>query len=213
MDKHIEFIIEQKILDTIRKLEKNNMTGYYAKSKDEVVKIVKAILPVNATVSVGGSRTLFEIGVINLLRSGDYTFYDRYKNNISEDEIRDIYAKTFSADAFMCSSNAITENGELVNMDGTGNRVAAMIYGPKKVIIIAGYNKIVKNIDEASHRIRNWCAPINGKKKNKSTPCSSLGKCMDCSTDDRMCNNLTVIYKQRDKKRIHVILVNENLGY
>lgn len=213
MDEYVSYIVEQKILKTIDRIKKNNMNGYYAKSKNEVISIVKDLLTDKATVAVGGSQTLFDTGVIDLLRSDSYTFYDRHQKNLSSSEIREIYTKSFSVDTYLCSTNAITENGELVNMDGTGNRVAAMIYGPKKVIIIAGSNKIVKDIDEANYRIRNWCAPINGRRKNKTTPCAKAGQCFDCSTDDRMCNNSTIIHKQRDKNRIHIILVNETLGY
>lgn len=213
MDEHLSYIIEQKILMIIEKLRKNNMNGYYARSKDQVVDIVKDLLEKESTVAVGGSNTLFEAGIIEFLRSDTYSFYDRHQKVLSSDEIREIYIKSFSADAYLCSTNAITESGELVNMDGTGNRVAAMIYGPKKVIIIAGSNKIVRDIDEGITRIKNWSAPVNGKRLNKATPCAAIAQCLDCSNDDRMCNNFTIIHKQRNKDRIHVILVNDTLGY
>ena len=124
-----------------------------------------------------------------------------------------MYKKTFMADAYFTSTNAITENGELYNVDGNGNRVAAMLYGPDKVIVICGVNKIVKDLNEAIERNKRVAAPINAKRLNKDTPCAKVGYCMDCKSKDRICNEYTVIKRQRNKDRIHVIFMNENLGY
>lgn len=157
--------------------------------------------------------TLFETGVIDHLRSGRYNFLDRYKEGLTDSDIKEIYRKSFFADAYFTSSNAITEDGEIYNVDGNGNRVAAMIYGPDKVIIVAGINKIVKDLDEAIERNREMAAPANAKRLNKNTPCAKIGYCMDCTSADRICRNYVLIKNQGRKDRMYVIFVNKNLGY
>ena len=156
--------------------------------------------------------TLFETGVIDLLRNGNYEFLDRYKD-LNKDEIKELYRKTFYANAYFTSTNAITEKGELFNVDGNGNRIAAMLYGPDKVIVICGVNKIVKNIDEAIKRNKEIAAPANTKRMNAKTPCKTTGYCIDCSSQDRICCEYSVIKRQRFDNRIHVIFLNDNLGY
>ena len=113
----------------------------------------------------------------------------------------------------MTSTNAITEYGEIYNVDGNGNRVAAMLYGPDKVIIVAGVNKIVPNVEEAIIRTKEYASPINAKRLNKETPCTKIGRCVECNSDNRICNEYTLIKRQIDKNRIHVIFLNDNLGY
>ena len=147
------------------------------------------------------------------LRSGRYDFLDRAKEGLSSEDIDKIYRESFFADAYFSSSNAITEDGELYNVDGNGNRVAALLFGPKKVIIVAGVNKIVKNIDEAIKRNREVAAPANAKRLNKKTPCTKVGFCMDCKSPEKICREYTIIRSQKDNDRIHVIFINENIGY
>lgn len=212
MDKYVAWVNETKIQNTIKALENNNMKGYLASDKDELIRIIDALTTEGDTVSCGGSMTLFETGIIDYLRSGRFDFLDRYKDKLTKDDLKELYRKTFSADVFFTSTNAITENGELYNVDGNGNRIAAMLYGPDKVIVIAGVNKIVKDIDEAISRVRNIAAPANTKRLNKKTPCTVTGKCMDCNSPDRICREYTVI-KKPIPNRIFVVLVNEELGY
>lgn len=157
--------------------------------------------------------SLAEAGVMEHLRSGRYKFLDREKEGLTKDEINNIYRAAFSADAYFCSTNAITENGELYNVDGNGNRVAAMLYGPDKVILVVGINKIVKNVEEAINRNKFIAAPANTKRLNKKTPCAKVGYCMDCNSEERICNEYTLIKRQRVSDRIHVIFLNEELGY
>ena len=202
-----------KINNLIKTLQKNNINGYMVESKEELISQIEAIVEKDSVVSVGGSMTLFELGIIDYLRKGRYEFLDRYKDGLSPADIEDIYRKSFFADAYFTSTNAITEEGELYNVDGTGNRVAAMLYGPKKVIFIVGTNKIVQNMDEAIKRVREIAAPLNTKRLNRKTPCTKVGHCMDCSSPERICNEYTVIKRQRDKNRMHVIFINENTGY
>lgn len=213
MDKNTAFVLEQRVRRTIENLEKNNIKGYFVQDENELIKKISEIVPEGSTVSVGGSMTLFETGVIDFLRSGRYNFLDRYEEGLNAEEIKEIFRKSFSADAYFTSSNAVTEDGEIYNVDGNGNRVAAMIYGPDKVIIVAGINKIVKDLDEAILRNREIAAPANAKRLNKNTPCTKVGYCMDCTSPDRICRNYVLIKNQVIKDRMHVIFVNKELGY
>lgn len=213
MDNNVKFVIEKRALRTIENMEKNNMKGYFVQNEEEAVNKISEIIKDGDTVTVGGSMTLFETGVIDFLRNGKYNFLDRYKEGLTPEDIKDIYRKSFAADAYFTSSNAITEEGELYNVDGRGNRVAAMIYGPDKVIVVAGVNKIVKDLDEAIMRNREWAAPANAKRLNRKTPCAEVGYCMDCKSEERICSDYVVIKRQMVKDRIHVIIVNKDLGY
>lgn len=213
MDKNVVWVNEQKIERTIKALEKNNMKGYLVKNKEELLEKIQELVKEDSLVSCGGSMTLFETGVIDFLRSGKYKFLDRYEANLTPEDIKEIYRKTFSADAYFTSTNAITENGELYNVDGNGNRIAAMLYGPDKVIVVTGVNKIVKNVEEAINRNKEICAPANAKRIGTNTPCKTTGHCMDCYSPERICCEYTLIKRQRSANRMHVIFINENFGY
>jgi len=205
--------MEKRIDRTIKNLNRRNMAGFFVKDKNELIMLLKNLIDDNSTVGVGDSMTLFETGVIDFLRKGDYVFWDKYRDDITSEEKREIYLKNFSATTFMCSTNALTENGELYNIDGNGSRVAPILYGPKQVILVAGINKIVKDIEEAEKRVRNYAAPIDAKRLNKDTPCTTLGYCVDCKSPNRICNDFTIIRGQFIKNRIKVIIVGEQLGY
>jgi len=224
MDKNLKSIIEKRIVRTIENLEKNNMQGIYVESGADVVPKIKELLTEGDTVAVGGSMSLFECGVIDLLRSGSYRFLDRYAEGLSRDDVEKIYRDTFFADAYICSSNAITENGELYNVDGNSNRVAAICYGPKSVIIVAGYNKIIKDIKDAVRRVKTTAAPANCVRLDCATYCKEKGECMSflsddtdiargCNSSSRICCNYVVSAYQRKKHRIKVIIVGEEMGY
>ena len=213
MDNNLKWVNEQKILRTIESINKNNMNGYLVNTKEELIEKIKELVKENSTVSCGGSMSLFEIGVIDHLRSGRYNFLDRYKEGLSKEDITKIFKESFFADAYFASSNAVTEDGKLYNVDGNGNRVAAMLFGPEKVIIVVGVNKIVSNIDEAIKRNKQISAPANAKRLDKITPCSKVGYCMNCKGNDRICREFTVIASQINKDRMHVIFMNENIGY
>ncbi len=224
MDNHLRTIIEKRINKVAENLRKNNMQVHYVESKADVVNKVAELLKEGDTVGIGGSQSIFESGVFDLLLSGKYNFLDRYKEGLSREEIEKIYVNSFSADAYICSSNAITEKGELYNVDGNSNRVAAICYGPKSVIIIAGYNKIVKNFEEAVKRVKSIASPANCARLNCNTYCKEKGECMSflsdaaditdgCNSPDRICCNYVFSAYQRKKDRIKVILVGEELGY
>ncbi|MDV4150784.1 lactate utilization protein [Clostridium sp. AL.422] len=213
MDNNLKWVNEQKILRTIQSLNKNNMNGYLVNNNEELIEKIKELVKENSTVACGGSMSLFETGVIGHLRSGRYKFLDRYEEGLTKEEVTKVFKESFFADAYFASSNAVTEDGKLYNVDGNGNRVAAMLFGPEKVILIVGVNKIVKNIDEAVIRNREIAAPANAKRLNKMTPCTKVGYCMDCKGNDKICREFTVISSQGDKDRIHVIFMNEEMGY
>ncbi len=213
MDKHLKQIVEKQVERTIEALEKNKMAAVYVESKDKVIDAVKAFMQEGETVGVGGSMTLFETGIIDYLRSGRYNFLDRYAPGLTNDEMQEIYRKSFLADTYITSTNAITEDGELYCVDGNGNRVAAMIYGPKSVIVVAGINKIVKDYEAAVDRVRRIASPANATRLSCKTPCVKMGICQDCRSDMRICCSYTVFRQQRFKNRIKCIIVGEELGY
>lgn len=215
MDKNKYDIIRLRMERTAQALRNNNMYCECAENCEEALDIITGLLKNGETVAVGGSMSLFESGVITLLRSGNYDFIDRYEKGLTSQQISDIYIRSFSADTYFMSANAITEKGELYNVDGNGNRVAALIYGPKSVIVVAGYNKIVKDLDEAKKRVCEIAAPANAVRLGIDTPCSHTGRCVNCSSDSRICCTGVTTGHQRPnfKDRIKVILVGEELGY
>jgi hypothetical protein len=224
MDSNLKSVVEKRILRTIENLKKNNMQAFYVETKDLVAKKISELLSEGDTVAMGGSMSLFECGVLDLLRSGKYRLLDRYEEGLTREEIEKIYRDSFFADAYICSSNAITENGELYNVDGNSNRVAAICYGPSSVIIVAGYNKIVKDIDEAVRRVKTTAAPANTARLSLETYCREKGECMSlmsadacmtsgCVSPARICCSYVVSAYQRKKDRIKVIIVGEELGY
>lgn len=214
----------EKISKTIKELENNNIKAYYAENCEEAVEIVKGLINKGDVISFGGSVTLKECGIMNLISNGDYTLLDRSKEGLSREAIEKIFRDSFSADVYFSGTNAITENGELYNVDGNGNRVNAIMFGPKSVIIVAGYNKIVENLDKAIERVKKIAAPKNCVRLSKNTYCAKCGECVSlklenpqmtdgCDSDDRICRLYTVTGKQKAEKRIKVIIIGEELGY
>lgn len=202
--------------DIILKLCSNGFDACFAKTKEEALKIALSKVDQSATIGFGGSMSVEQIGLrailIDMEKQGKVTLFNPYREGISREESLLMRHKGMQADCFITGTNAITESGELVNVDGYGNRVAAQICGPKKVIIVAGKNKVVADIAAAVIRTRNVAAPLNAKRLNKDTPCVKTGRCMDCSSADRICNFTTIIHKSRPQGRICVILVDEELG-
>lgn len=213
MDQHLKKINDARISRTIANLAKNNMNGYHVSTVEALKDLLKTLVPENGSVAVGGSMTLFETGIIDWIREQPYHFYDRYAPGITAAELKQVHRNAFSTDAYFCSSNAITEKGELYNVDGSGNRVAALSYGPDKVFVILSANKIVKNLDEAITRNREVSAPANNVRLNTGTPCTYTGTCSDCKSEGRICCSYSVISHQRDKDRIHVIFIDGQYGY
>ena len=198
----------------IEKLSKRNIEGYYCKDREEANAKAKRFLTPDCSVSWGGSETLKEIGLIDDLReaSSEYEILDRAA--IPPDLLpREFLGKVFTSDFYFMSTNAITLNGELINIDGNGNRVACLCNGPQHIVIIAGMNKVVPDIESGIARVRNIAAPPNSVRLGLDTPCAEYGKCVDCLKDDCICCQTVITRKSRHPGRIKVILVGESLGY
>ncbi|MFR5266732.1 lactate utilization protein [Clostridium sp.] len=213
MDKSMEWLINTKVKRTMENLEKNNISAYFINTREELIEIIENLSLEGDKIAVGGSTTLNEVNLLNYLRTGRYNFLDRYKEGLTREEVVNIFRESLLCDVYITSTNAITEEGYLYNVDGNGNRVAAMLYGPRKVIVICGINKLVKNVEEAMERNKSISAPANAKRLNRKTPCSKVGYCMDCKSEERICKKYTLIKGEVTKGRMHVIILNQNLGY
>ncbi len=210
---HLSAARENRAKSIISALEKRNMNGYFCKDREECVSLILSLIPEKSTISWGGSETIKECGIPSALqKSGKYTVYDRSRY-VTPAEQKEFYALAFQSDYFFMSTNAITLDGELINIDGAGNRVSSLIFGPEHVIVVAGMNKVVSTVEEGINRTRNIASPPNTVRLNKNTPCAVTGKCGDCMSPDCICNQLVITRRSRDKERIHVILVDDNLGF
>ena len=196
----------------IEKFNLRGIEGYYCDDAEEALTMAKRFLTPGCSISWGGSETLNEIGLLEELEASDYILYDRSTANTPEEKSA-MYSKIVTADYFFMSSNAITLDGQLVNIDGMGNRVACLITGPKNVIIIAGMNKIVTDVETGMERVRNMAAPPNTVRLNCDTPCAELGRCANCLSEDCICCEIVITRKSKIPGRIKVILVGEELGY
>jgi hypothetical protein len=204
---------QELTLKTIEALQKNRFGAeYFRTTQDALAKLFETI-PQDATVGVGGSWTLIQLGLVEKLEARGNTVYCHHKPGLTPEEVLDLRRKQLTCDVFLTSTNAITEDGRLVNTDATGNRVAAMTFGPKKVIILTGANKIVKDLDEAQERIRSIAAPLNNKRLKRPNPCVNTGYCVDCQGPTRLCNITTVLHKRPPASDINVWVVDEELGY
>ena len=196
----------------IQKFKPRGFEGYYCNTKEEALKLALEIIPKGATIAWGGSESIKEIGLLEALKNGEYELFDR-TTAVTPEEKKQMYVKHVTSDYFLMSSNAVTLDGELVNIDGNGNRVACLITGPEHILMIVGMNKIVTDEESAIKRIRNFAAPPNGVRLQLDTPCSTKGKCLDCLSSECMCCHTVVTRKFRDTGRIKIILVGEDLGY
>ena len=204
---------EKQAQSLINALEKRNMTAYYCENIEACRQKVLELVPAGSVISWGGSMTIHECGVPQALKDrGDCEVLDRSLYTTPEQQ-KEFAVKTFQSDYFLMSTNAITLDGELVNIDGYGNRVASLIYGPEHVIIIAGMNKVVPDVKQGFDRVRNIASPPNTIRLSKDTPCAKTGKCGNCRSPDCICKQIVVTRRSRDKQRIIVILVNDNLGF
>lgn len=218
-------INEALIKSVMENLENNNMKPFYCETSAEAKELVMSLINKGATVTNGGSVTMKEIGVMDAVKEReDITYLDRNKEGLTADEIKDIYKKAFFADVYLMSTNALTVKGELYNVDGNSNRVAALLYGPESVIVVCGVNKIVENLDEAVNRVKTVAAPKNTARLHTGSYCENSGECVSlknegafmcdgCKGAGRICCNYVVSAQQRQKDRIKVIIVNENLGF
>ena len=203
----------EKLRHTGKALERNGITAYVVNTPEDARKKVRALIKKGAVVGLGGSQTIAEIGLLDDLRKGTYTLLDQYDASLSKAESMEQRKKGTQAEYFISGTNAVTEDGKLVNIDGLGNRLAGFCFGPDRVIIVVGRNKVVSDIHAAIDRVRNVAAPMNAKRLGLSTPCVSTGRCSDCDSPQRICNLKLIIEKQRTKDRISVVLVNADLGF
>jgi len=205
--------MDKEVQSVISSLKKNNMAGYFVNGKNELINLLNQLIPQGAMVGCGDSVTLEQMGVFDFLRNGNYSFNDKFEPGLSSEDKRALYIKNFSANTFITGTSAVTADGKIFNIDGNGSRVAPMIYGPEQVIIVIGKNKIVENVDAAIGRTRQIAAPLDAKRLKKDTPCTKLGKCIDCNHKERICNDFVLITGQFVEDRIKVVIVNETLGY
>ena len=199
-------LLAQKV---IKGLGSRNMTGYYVASKEEALAQALELIDEGSSVTMGGGESVHAIGLPTVLKEGNYTFIDR---NEYEDK-RAAMLLAYDADVYLASVNAMTEDGVLVNIDGNSNRVSAIAQGPKKVIFIVGMNKVCSDVDGAMKRARNVAAPINAQRFGLNTPCAKTGSCMNCKSPDTICCQFLITRFSRHEGRIHVILVNDALGF
>jgi L-lactate utilization protein LutB len=193
-------------------LKSKSYDAHYAEDLNEAKQIVLDMIPHGSSVAVGGSETLAEMGMVDIFRGPEYKFFERYKTSSSEERI-EVYRQSLLADFLVTSTNAITVNGELVNVDSSGNRVAGIVFGPKRVIIVAGTNKVVDTLEDALKRLKK-IAPMNALRNNHKTPCIETGRCMDCQTPSSMCNSISIVnHGMKFKGRISIIMVAEEAGF
>jgi len=196
----------------IKNLEKRRMKGYYCADRESAVKKLLELIPNGASIGWGGSVTLSETGIMDAIRNGDYNIIDREQAKTPE-EYKKVSAQICGCDYFLMSTNAITLDGELVNVDGRGNRVSFLCYGPENVVVVAGMNKVVADVDAGIKRTRNIAAPPNTVRLDRNTPCAVTGECADCLSPDCICAQTVITRLSIIPNRINVILVGEELGF
>ncbi len=196
----------------LKNLSRRNIEGYFCETCEEAVQKALSLMPESSSISWGGSMTLTECGLMDALKTRNYTLIDRAAATTPEEK-RALYAKTVLADYFLMSTNAITMDGKLVNIDGTANRVSCLCYGPSHVLILAGMNKVVNNVQAGLDRIRTKAAPPNTNRLGLKTPCSMTGACQDCYSPDCICSQIVITRRSGIKDRIKLILINEDLGF
>lgn len=203
----------QRLDRAVKALQRNKFDAFWVDTIEEATKRVLEMIPADATVGIGGSMTVREIGLFDALVNRGNPLQQHWQQGLTLEEEMSIRRAQLNCEYFLASSNAVTLEGELVNTDGTGNRVAAMFFGPKHTIVIAGRNKLVENIQEGIWRIKNVAAPMNSKRYNSKTPCGITGHCGECHGGPRMCNVTTIIEHKPNRIHLTVVLVNEDLGY
>jgi hypothetical protein len=203
-------ILAQKVVES---LKKNNFNADYVPTKEEAKKKVLDLVGDSTSIGIVGSMTVIELGILEEMENTGKELLNHGLATLSLEEKTAIRRRQLTCDCLICSTNAVTLDGKLVNVDGTGNRVSAMIFGPQKVIIVAGINKITKDLDAAMERIETYAAPMNNKRLNFANPCIKAGICMDCKTDTRICNVTTILRKKPTLTDINIIIVGEEIGY
>ncbi len=215
MEKPVENYWMLRLAELKTSLEANNFEVHIAADTDQARKIVKEILVGTEAKSLawGGSLTFVQTGLYEELKgSGDYEVLDSYQKTGTPEEMFELRRRSLLADLFLTGTNAVTETGKLVNLDMTGNRVAGITFGPRNVVILAGRNKVVPDVEDAMIRVKNYAAPANAMRLDKRTPCVKTSVCEECRSPDRICNTWTITEKSYPKDRIKIVLINRDLG-
>lgn len=202
---------EKRAALLIKNLKSRHFDAYYCKNKESALEKALELIPEGASVSWGGTVTAKQIGLIDAVKNGSYQVIDRADANTPEERL-EAERKALFSDVFLTSANGLSLDGQMVNIDGYGNRVAAIIYGPKTVLVIAGMNKVVDTLEEAVCRARTVAAPANQQRFLRDTPCTVTGACADCKSEDCICNQIVITRHCRPVGRIKFILVGEDLG-
>jgi L-lactate utilization protein LutB len=205
--------IEERMKRTVEKLKAHDFQALYVKTKEEAAKEIWKYISPNTKVGIGGSMTIRELGILDPLQAKGNVVYDHWVTGVSREEVLQIRKSQMTCDLFLGSVNAITTTGELINIDGAGNRVNSTVFGPGKVILVAGYNKITENVQEAIQRVKNVAAPINARRGNFDVPCAKLGRCIDCNSPNRICRVVVIHERKPMLTDMLIILVGEELGY
>ena len=213
MDPIKEWWIEEKVKKAIERLVAHDFKAIYVKTKEEAVQEVWKHITRKQRIGVGGSLTVRGLGILEKLKAEGYTIFDHWKPGLSKENNLEIRKAQMTSDLFLSSTNALTLNGELVNIDGIGNRVNSINFGPGKVILIAGYNKIVEDVQEGIKRIKNAAAPLNARRLNIDVPCAKVGKCVDCNSPNRICRVIVIHERKPSLTDILIIMVGEELGF
>ena len=213
MELGLEQMKRLKVEKTMSALKQNGINPYFAPDKKAAADMVMSMIEPGASVAFGGRHTIESLGILPQLRSGNYRLFDRKDASFSPEEKHRLEQESFTADYYLASTNAVTMAGELYNVDGSGNRVAALNFGPRKVILVVGVQKIVADLAEAEKRVRTYVSPAICMSYGKKTPCAITGVCVDCNSPERVCNLYSTIRKQRDRDRMHLIFVDEMLGF
>ena len=208
MDENVRKRNEKLARTVIKGLQSRNMSGNYAADKEDAVKQALELIGEGSTVTMGGCASAHEIGLIKALEEGNYHYIDR-----ATLAPRESLMAAYDSDVFLSSANAMTSDGIMINIDGNSNRVSCIAQGPHKVVFIVGMNKVCSDLDEAMKRARNVAAPANAQRFDIKTPCKETGKCFDCKSPDTICCQFLITRYSRHKDRIHVILVNDTLGF
>ena len=196
----------------IKNLSKRNIEGFYCETSAEAVALAMELMKDGKTVGMGGTETVREIGLLDAVKNSSLHFIDRTRAKTSQEQ-KEIFLETMAADYFLMSTNAITHDGELINIDGNSNRVACLMHGPEHVLVLVGMNKVVPDVASGISRAQNVAAPNNATRLGTKTPCAVTGHCGNCHSDNCMCCQIVITRHSRHTGRIKVILINESLGY
>lgn len=212
-----EYNHDQPIRETLKALKQNGFKAVYVENRKKALQSIMEEIPSDAIIGAGDSLTLKQIGVFEELKNRGFTLFWPFDEKVAKEERRAVMRKALLSDVFLSGSNALTMDGKIVNVDATGNRIAGLVFGPKKAIIVVGVNKIVKNVDEALKRIRTVAAPLNAKRIREERgwellPCVETSKCVNCNAENRICNITTIIEKKPRAMDILVIIIGKNLG-